>query len=219
MASTSEVTTSQAARAEGRVLLHNVSWQAYEKFLEAMEDSHSARLTYYKGMLEIVAPLEAHENAGRMVGQFIEMLTEELGLNLKSMGSTTLKRPEIKIGGEPDKCYYIANEPLVRGRSVDLSIDPPPDLIVEVDITHTDINKNALYAEMGVGEFWRYSGRTLTIYQLQDGTYQEVFTSPTFTGVEKEQLYQFLRDCAQLGETQAKRIFRAWIRERLSKSL
>ncbi|KAM3100040.1 Uma2 family endonuclease [Phormidesmis sp. 146-35] len=217
MVSTRDVTTSQAAESERRIVLHNVSWQAYEKFLDAMEESHSTRLTYYKGILEIVAPLESHENAGSLVGQFIEILTEELGLTLKSMGSTTLKRPEIKIGGEPDKCYYIANEPLVRGRTVNLAIDPPPDLIIEVDITHTDINKNALYAEMGVGEFWRYNGKTLTIYQLQNGTYQEVSTSPTFAWVEKERLYQFLKDCTQVGETQAKRMFRAWIREWLSK--
>ncbi len=217
MVSTSETPSQAIDLAEKRVVLHQVSWQSYEKILDAMGDSHSARLTYHKGTLEIVAPLEAHENSGSLLGQVIEILTEELNLNLKSMGSTTLKRPEIKIGGEPDKCYYIAHEPLVRGRVVDLTIDPPPDLIVEVDITHTDINKNALYAEMGVDEFWQYNGKTLTIYQLQDGEYQEVSTSPTFSWVEKERLYQFLKDCAQQGETQAKRIFRAWIWERLSK--
>jgi Uma2 family endonuclease len=217
MVSASEITPQMIDLAEKRVVLHHISWQSYEKILDALGDSHSARLTYYKGTLEIVAPLEAHENAGSLVGQFIEILTEELDLNLKSMGSTTLKRPEIKVGGEPDKCYYIANEPLVRGRTVNLTIDPPPDLIVEVDITHTDINKNALYAEMGVGEFWRYNGQTLTIYQLQNGTYQEVLTSPTFAWVEKERLYQFLKDCAQVGETQAKRIFRTWIREQLAR--
>ncbi|MCU0565725.1 MAG: Uma2 family endonuclease [Oculatellaceae cyanobacterium Prado106] len=97
------------------------------------------------------------------------------------MGSTTLNFPNLSIGAEPDQGYYIVNEPRVRGKTVDLKTDPPPDLILEVDITHTDINKNALYAEMGVPEFWRYNGQILTIYALQSGTYQEVETSPTLS--------------------------------------
>jgi Uma2 family endonuclease len=96
-----------------------------------------------------------------------------------------------------------------------LKTDPPPDLIVEVDITHTDIDKNALYAEMGVPEFWRYNGEILTIYQLQAGQYQEVEASPTFPAVPKEKLYEFLKECAEQGETQAKHNLRVWVREHL----
>lgn len=113
----------------------------------------------------------------------------------------------------------LTNEPAVRGKKVDLNVDSPPDLVVEVDITHTDINKTALYAEMGVGEFWRYNGKTLTIYQLQPGQYCEVSASPTFSWVQKERLYQFLNDCAEQGETVAKRSLRNWIRQHLDQSL
>jgi Uma2 family endonuclease len=140
-------------------------------------------------------------------------LTEELNLNIKTMESTTLDRPGLKAGAEPDQGYYIANEPLVRGKTVDLSIDPPPDLVVEVDITYTNIDKNVLYAKLGVPEFWRYNGKILKIYHLQSDRYQEVQTSPTFPGIPKEQLYKFLSHCAQQGETQAKRDLRVWIRK------
>jgi Uma2 family endonuclease len=112
--------------------------------------------------------LEEYENTSGLIGQFIEILTEELNLNLKTLGSTTLDRLDLASGAEPDQCYYIANEPKVRGKQVDLAIDPLPDLVVEVDITHTDINKNALYAELEIPKFWRYNGRQLSIYQLQD---------------------------------------------------
>jgi Uma2 family endonuclease len=132
------------------------------------------------------------------------------------MESTTLNRPDLANGAEPDQCYYIANEPKVRGKTVDLAIDPPPDLVIEVDITHTDINKNTLYAELGIPEFWRHNGKQLSIYQLQGNQYQEVEISPTFPKVPKEQLYQFLNECAQQGETPAKRNLRIWIREQLS---
>jgi len=200
---------------EKRVSLH-VNWDGYQTIRTTLGENRSAHLTYYDGILEIMTPLEAHENSSGLIGQFIEILTEELNLNIKTMESTTLDRPELRAGAEPDQGYYIANEPLVRGKTVDLSIDPPPDLVVEVDITHTDINKNALYAALGVPEFWRYNGKILKIYELQhqQEQYQEVQISPTFPSVPKEQLYAFLSNCAQLGETQAKRNLRVWIRQK-----
>jgi Uma2 family endonuclease len=201
---------------EKRVQFYNISWQAYEAILAAIGDRRSALLSYYKGTLEIMTPLEKHENSSDSIDHFIQVLTEEGDLNIKSMGSTTLNRADLKVGAEPDKGYYIANEPLVRGKIVDLNTDPPPDLIVEVDITHTDINKNALYAEMGVPEFWRYNGEILIIYWLRDGVYEVVEVSPTFPWVTKERLYEFLQDCAQIGEKQAKRDFRDWIKQQLA---
>lgn len=212
------VSTSQASQiqlGENRVVLHNVEWDTYEALVAAFGDRSVPRLAYYHGTLEIMSPLEEHENRQALISSFITILTEELGFNLKSMASTTLKRKGLAVGAEPDSAFYIANEPLVRGKKVDLNVDPPPDLVIEVDITHTDINKNALYAKMGVGEFWRYNGRILTIYQLQEGQYVEVAASPTFSWVQKERLYQFLRDCAEQGETAAKRSLRSWIKEQL----
>ena len=96
-----------------------------------------------------------------------------MGLKLKSMGSTTLNREDLDWGAEPDNSYYIQNQPLVAGRNVNLDRDPPPDLVVEIDITHTDIDKNRLYAAMGVPELWRYNGRDWRIYQLLEGVYIE----------------------------------------------
>jgi len=166
--------------AEKRVAFYHLDWQSYEKILEALGDNRAARITYYQGTLEIVIPLEEHESAHDRLGILIHILTEELNLNIKSMGSTTLKIPTLKIGAEPDKGYYIQNEPAVRGKKVDLSIDPPPDIIIEVDITHTDINKKQLYQEMKVPEFWRFNGKKLTIYLLKQNQYQESETSLTF---------------------------------------
>ena len=199
--------------AEKRVTFYNLSWRSYEQILDALGNNRAARLTYYKGTLEIVSPLEEHESASDRIGILIHTLTEELNLNIKSMASTTLNLPELKIGAEPDKCYYIQNEPAVRGKKVDLAIDPPPDLVVEVDITHTDINKNQLYQEMKVSEFWRYNGKVLTIYLLSENQYQESETSPTFPLLTKSKIYEFLAECDTQGETQTKRAFRTWLQE------
>jgi len=201
--------------AEKRVTFYNLSWHSYEQITEALGHNRASRLTYYQGTLEIVTPLEAHESASDRLGILIHILTEELNLNIKSMASTTLNKPELKIGSEPDKCYYIQNEPLVRGKIVNLAIDPPPDLILEVDITHTDIDKNKLYEQMGVLEFWRYNGKTLTIYLLNEGKYQELENSHTFHVLTKAVIYEFLAQCNTQGESQSKRTFRTWVRKQI----
>ena len=196
--------------AEKRVTLR-VQWEGYQQILNTLGEDRVAQLTYRQGMLEIMSPLEAHENASGLIGQFIEIMTEELDLNLKTMGSTTLSREALHNAAEPDQAYYIINEPFVRGKIVDLTVDPPPDLVIEVDITHTDIDKNNLYAELGIPEFWRYDGNVLRIYQLEENRYREVESSPTFPSVGKERLYAFLYDCAHQGETYAKRNLRDWL--------
>jgi Uma2 family endonuclease len=174
----------------------------------------SSRLTYDQGTLEITMPLEEHEWTTRLFDLFIRILVVESGLKLKTMGSTTLLRPELLKGAEPDNGFYIQNFLKVRQKIVDLQTDPPPDLVVEIDITHTDINKFNLYAGLGVPEFWRYNGQELKFYCLRDGIYQEVETSPTFVFLIKERFYQFLQDCFS-DEIEGEKAFRAWVRENL----
>ena len=202
--------------AEQRVVFHNISWQKYEQILEALGEDRAARLTYDRGTLEIAMPLEEHENASRLIELFVRILVEELGLEIKTLGSTTLKRSDLVRGPEPDNCYYIQNEPRVRGKLVDLSQDPPPDLVVEVDITHTDIDKPTLYASIGVPELWRYNGRVLQIYQLYGSQYAEVAISPTFPQVSDNTLVVFLRDCQTLGESRATKNFRTWVKQTIT---
>jgi Uma2 family endonuclease len=205
----------EKAIGEKRMTFHGLSWQAYKQIANALNESSSARLTYDDGTLEIVMPLEIHEFSSILFGRFIYILVVELGLSIKSMGSTTLDREDLLKGVEPDQAFYIQNQPLVKGRDVDIYKDPAPDLVIEVDITHTDIRKLALYASLGVPEFWRYNGQVWNIYQLQDvGQYREVEVSPTFPNVPKEKLYQFLAE-AREDEIGAEVNLRKWIRELL----
>jgi Uma2 family endonuclease len=200
---------------EKRVALRGITWERYQDILRALPQTRSARLTYDDGTLEITVPSELHEFSGRLIGLFIRILVVEMGLKLKTMGSTTLDRPDLNRGAEPDNAYYIQNQPQVAGRSVDLRKDPPPDLVVEVDITSTDLDKNRLYASMGVPEFWRFNGQVWKILQLQGAEYREVPQSPTFPGVEKEDLYRFLAQ-AQMDEVEAEVNFRQWVRQLIS---
>jgi Uma2 family endonuclease len=196
---------------EKRVTFNHLNWQSYQQILHALPQSRSARLTYDRGILEITMPLEDHEFAVRLIELFIRTLVTEMGLKIKTMGSTTLEREDLDRSPEPDNAYYIQNQPLVAGRTVRLDSDPPPDLVVEIDITHTDIDKLRLYASLGVPEFWQYNGQIWRIYQLQDQQYQEVEASPTFPLVPKAKLCEFLA-LAQQDEVEAERQLRAWLR-------
>ncbi|MGA1626196.1 MAG: Uma2 family endonuclease, partial [Prochlorothrix sp.] len=197
---------------EKRVTFQDLSWRAYQQLLQTLPPTRSARLIYDRGLLEITMPSELHEFARELIGRFIYFLVSELGFSLKTLGSTTLDRPDLERGVEPDSAYYIQNQPQVAGRRVDLAVDPPPDLVVEVDITHSDVNKLNLYAALGVPEFWRYNGQDWRIYHLQAGVYQEVDRSPTFPQVPKERLYTFLSQ-AQADEVGAERALRQWLRD------
>jgi len=201
---------------EKRVTIQDVTWQGYQQILAALPETRAVRLTYNQGILEFSMPLEDHEFAMRLIELFIRILVVEMGMKIKTLGSTTINREELQRGAEPDNAYYIQNQARVAGRNIDFNQDPPPDLIVEVDITSTDINKNTFYASLGIPEFWRYNGRELRIYQLQDNQYQEVETSPTFALMQKTDLYRFLEQ-AQQDEVEAELNFRQWVREQLSR--
>ncbi len=206
----------QNSHLEKRVTLCGLTWLGYQSVLQALPESRAARLTYDRGTLEITMPTENHEFASELIGLFIRILVEEMDLKLKSMRSTTLNREDLDRGAEPDNAYYIQNQAIVAGRNVDLDSDPPPDLIVEVDISHSDIDKNSLYAAMGVPEFWRYNGLEWHIYQLQGNAYIDCDRSPTFPIVDKEDLYQFLEQ-AQKDEIKAAKSFRELVRVKIKR--
>jgi Uma2 family endonuclease len=199
---------------EKRLTFRNLDWQAFKQIQHLLAERTRARFTYDNGVLEITMPLEGHERSARLIERFILILVMEMGMKFKTMGSTTLDREDLLKSAEPDNGYYIQNYILVADHEIDLNIDPAPDLVVEVDITHTDLNKNALYASLGVPEFWRFNGRKWQILQLVDGAYLECDRSPTFPIIEKPDLYQFL-ETALLDEATAEVNFRQWVRQKI----
>lgn len=204
---------------EKRLLFHSLTWQRYQTLRETLcrdrgaspLENRNIRFAYLQGKLEVTMPLEIHEFSARLIEKFIWILVVEFGMKVKTMGSTTLDREALERSAEPDNAYYIQNQSLVAGRDVDLEQDPPPDLIVEVDITHTDIDKLTLYAAMRVPEFWQYNGEVWRIYVLQNGEYRAVEVSPTFPQVPKATLYDFLATARQ-DEVEAELALRQWAR-------
>lgn len=203
---------STSTQAEQRVLLQNISWQTFEMLLAELGEHRSSRLAYDQGTLEIMAPYFEHENDNRLLERFVFAFAEELNIDIKGGGSTTLKRKDLACGLEPDSCYYIQNEALVRGKKeIDLSQDPPPDLVLEIDITSGSLNKFPIYAALGVPEIWRYDGQALRIYRLQNKKYVECEQSPAFPLLPVTLVPQFLEESKIIGETAVIRSFRAWV--------
>lgn len=196
---------------EKRLVFYSIDWSQYQMLRRTLGRDRNLRFTYLEGTLEVTMPLEIHEFSGRLIEKFVWILVVELGMKIKTMGSTTLNREALDRSAEPDDAYYIQNQALVAGRDVVLDEDPPPDLVVEVDITHTDIDKLRLYAAMGVPEFWRYDGRVWRIYCLRKEVYEEVEASLTFPDVPKAKLYEFLA-MARQDEVEAERELRGWVR-------
>ncbi|HEY9675968.1 MAG TPA: Uma2 family endonuclease [Waterburya sp.] len=202
--------------AEQRVILSNISWQTFEQLLKELGDKRASRLAYNEGCLEIMTPLGPHENSNRFIESLIGAIADELNLNLKRFGSLTLKRVKNLKGAEPDSCYYIQNEPVVRStQEIDLDNNPPPDLVLEIDITSGSMDKQPIYAAIGVPEFWRYDGDKLQVFVLKVSTqeYQKVNQSPTFPWLPLDIIPRFIRQSLVDGETATLRAFRVWVRE------
>jgi Uma2 family endonuclease len=208
------------APAAQRLVLHDVDWQTYGRLLRIFAERRSVRLTYDRGVLEIMSPLHEHESDASFLGRLAVTLTEELGLPVKAGGSTTFRRRRRRRGLEPDECYWIANEPRVRGkRHIDLRIDPPPDLAIEVDVTRSSLDRLNIYSALGVPEVWRLTDQGLKIHVLaRDGRYAECPNSQAFPLVTPADLSGFLAQRSQRDENAVVQQFRAWVRLQLGGS-
>jgi Uma2 family endonuclease len=192
------------------MVLHDISWETYKRLRE--EVSEGIRLTYNRGVLEIMSPSRRHEHIKRTLGRMIEALTEVLNIPISSGGSTTHENEVVEQGLEPDECYYVAQEPKMRGKdTLDLSMDPPPDLVVEVDVANRSLARLPLYANLRVPEVWRHDKDGLHVLHLQaDGTYVEQDHSASFPFLPLEVFREFLARRNESDETTWIRSFRAW---------
>ncbi|NJM71395.1 MAG: Uma2 family endonuclease [Scytonema sp. RU_4_4] len=198
------------------LVLYNVSWEMYEQLLEVFAQRPTPRMTYYKETLELMTPLPEHERYGWTFGRLITILCEELGLEILGLKSTTWRSKPKAVGKEADECFYIQNEAVMRGRiKIDLKVDPPPDLALEIDMTHSAIDKMAVYAELKVPEVWRFTNGQLTIHLLTEVGYIESETSLAFGSFPVKELVQFIQLDSQQGENARMKEFRTWVHSRI----
>lgn len=198
------------------ILLKNISWKTYESLLNELAQQGGIRLTYDRGNLEIMTPSAPHEKYKKILGRFVESVSDELNVEICSLGSLTCRREDLARGLEPDQCYYIQNENVVWDKEqIDLNQDPPPDLVVEIDVTSSSIDRLSLYASLGVPEVWRYDGNRLIIYQLEAQEYVERDVSPTFPFLSQVEMLRFLELRKTTKENALLRLFREWVRSQI----
>jgi Uma2 family endonuclease len=194
--------------------LSGISWKTYEALVEELS-ARRFRLTYNRGNLEIMAPSPEHELSKKLIGRFVETLAEEAEVPIYPLGSTTFKRDRLS-GVEPDECFYIRRIAAVRGKKrLDLTQDPAPDLVLEIDVTSSSQNRLQVYADLGVAEVWIYDGESLVIQQLENGAYVASQTSQFFPNLLIPDIASWLQRAETEDYLELVKAFRSWVKNQI----
>jgi Uma2 family endonuclease len=204
--------TVAAPPAQRKVILRGVSWETYQRLLNEHQEVSGTHFIYDQGSLEIMVLSADHEEPNRILAQVVELIVEEWQIDIRQLGSTTFQREDLEKGFEPDSAYYIAHASDVEGRRIDPATDPPPDLIIEVDVTSPSLPRFPIFAAFGVPEVWRYDGSRVAIHRLEGDRYVEANSSLAFPPLTAETITRFLGDRQRLRSTQWVRQIREWAR-------
>ena len=214
MVTTTSTPVEQQTTPENRVILKGVSWSTFKALLADVGDDRAWRIAYDGGVLEIRMPYLEHEVPKGLIESFIEATADELEIEVMKAGSLTLEREDLTRAVEPDTCFYIQNEASVRGkRDINLPEDLPPDLAIESDYTNSSVNKDSIYAALGVPELWRYRRESLQVYQLVEGKYEVCEISLAFPFLPVAEIPGFIEQSRTVGQRAAVRLFREKIKE------
>jgi Uma2 family endonuclease len=194
-----------------RVVLPGVGWHDYLQLGKILCDRPALRLTFDQGTLEIMVTSTEHEFYKTRLSRLIEILAEEFNRPIEPRGNMTFQSEELARGLEGDNCWWIEHEGQVRGKLTwDAAVDPPPDLLLEIEVSRAALARIPIYAALKVPQVWCFDGKSLRVYLLQaDGTYHHVPESPTFPGIPVGGIVRFLQPNREYLVVQ--RQFRAWV--------
>lgn len=201
------------------LVLWDIGWDAYEAINNALVDRPGLRMTYDRGSLEIMTLSIEHEQYKAILRLFILVLAEEFKLPMKGAGSTTYSKKDLNRGLEPDECFYFQNYRKILGvKRIDLSKHPVPDLAIEMEVSHSVLDRLGIYEALGVPEIWRYDGAALIVLKrLKSGKYKEAAESPTFPGIPLAEVARFVRMGDEMDDIALMSAFRTWVRKQLKK--
>jgi Uma2 family endonuclease len=202
-------------QAEQQFTWYQLSWDQYESLLRTFGDRR-LRHTYVEGALEIVSPSMDHESSKSILADFVVTLCRLLKRPRKSIGSTTMKKRAWRRGLEPDEGFYIGETSVRRvgsRRDFDPDRDPPPDLIIEVDITSSSEDRIEFYRRLRVHEVWRYANESISLYGLmQNNRYRRLKRSRLFSLITSEDLTRFLAMRDIVDDTELDLRFERWVK-------
>jgi Uma2 family endonuclease len=196
----------------GSLVIQDLQWDDCEAVLDALQHRR-LRISYDCGRLDAMSPLTEHEIAGLIIDRMIYFYCDEFDIMLEGYRSSTWKRRSLGKGVEPGECYYVENAARIIGkRKVDLEIDPPPDFVVEIDITNSSLRKFPIYAALRVPEIWRYDRKTVHFHGLATGSFVETAQSRFLPGLTGQIMVETIKASVELGQTEALKSFRKQIR-------
>jgi Uma2 family endonuclease len=197
----------------GTLTLRDVSQEDYAQLLAELGDSNRVRVSYYQGRLEVMIPSPIHEIFKELISDIGRITADLTGVDLEKLGSTTFTPGTFGAGAEPDTCFYVQNAARIIGkRKIDLSVDPPPDVAVEIDISSDSSDKLAIYQSLRVPEVWIYNGVRMRIHFLTDQGYVDAPNSLAFPLLTADALTEALEKSKTKGQSAALRSFRNWLR-------
>lgn len=207
-----------AADEDQQVVLHDVSWETYRGLLRSRESRRgSVRMAYDRGRLVLMSPSQRHEQSAERLGLIVRLAAAGMGINCEGVGRMTLKRKKLRRGKEADTAFYLANEPRIRGKTIDLRVDPPPDLAIEVEIHHHDPGMLAVDDALGIPEVWHHDGRNVRALRRRAGDgYEEVAASPSLPFLPLKEIPRWLERADTDGETAMMLAFLDWVRNDLA---
>ncbi len=190
------------------------TWEDYENLLEAVGEASGLRISFDDGDLHIMTLSTEHESYARLVQMFIGILSLQYNIEIESFGSATIKQSPTSKGTEPDACFYVQSvEKLGNSIKLDFSVDPPPDIAVEIDIHHESLYKFPIYAKLGVSEIWRYDSKKFEIHKLEKGKYKKIERSESLPVLNAKILGELLNRSREERQTQILKDFEKWLKE------
>jgi Uma2 family endonuclease len=198
------------------MVFHNIRWETFEKFLDDLGETH-LRAAYIDGALEFMTISFEHDSFGEWIGRLIFFVALELGVPIRSGGSTTLKESLQEVALEPDRSFWIKHHQHMRNKKRwNSRTDPPPDLAVEIDITASWLDRLGIYAALKVPEVWRFDGKNLRVLILgADGEYKERSKSAAFPALPMDGFVRFVTRVETCDELELFREFTSWLRDKV----
>ena len=193
------------------LVFNDVAWEEYEGLLEEIGEASGLRISYDSGRLQVMTLSMSHERYAEFVQDLVRLLSLKLRIRVLSFGSMTMKKAP-SHGAEPDKCFYVQTAAAVEGKdSIDLATDPPPDVVVEVDLHHQSVSKFPIYASLGVPEIWHYDGRSMMIHYLEQGEYILADSSRALSMLSADVLTEFLTRVKKEDQYETLLAFEQWL--------
>jgi Uma2 family endonuclease len=196
-----------------QVLLSGIRWETYQHLLQDYGERGSVHFAFDRGKLEITTITFAHARLKQLLTLLVTIIAEELEVDVDCVGSMTLQRSDLACGLEPDVSFYIQHAAQVRGKAtIDLAIDPPPDLVIMIDIAEPVLNKFSIFAALSIPEFWHYDGTRVRVWRLTDAEYDEVVESGVLACISSTLLTELAETGRQMNRTAWLHQVRRWVR-------